>query len=896
MPVKSVKVKGKRAYRWGNHGKAYTYDPRDKASKQRAYAKAQAQAQAAYANGYQEHYVDSSNVFSFRYEPNHRTSGPLAEGTLVVTFLGLGPKGKRSGPGPTYAYLGVPADKYSAFEEAAAAGSAGEAVWDYLRIRGTALGHQHPYMRATLPGLRTLGLAPDHAQDATEGMIEVPAGGILVSPSFQKGADMSATAHAPEVPDEVLEDLDFSDDADLDEEIDDEDDGDEFEEEEDWDDPDLDLDEADDEEGDDEEGDNGDMPDEEDMPDENMSMMDEEPEEELPDEEELPPKVKEKGKGKGRGKGMKGKGRGKSASDSQESEDPDPSDLDDLQEDLDHFDFQEATCCEGLTLKVDRKHNVIRGVKVLGEFSQNEGGREYPKDCRAKAVKLYEGKRVNIDHVEPGTRRSYRDRNGVLRNVREGGDGLYADYFYNPHHELTEQLLWDAENVPGNVGFSHDARGRKRVMPSGKIIIEEIELVRSVDLVADPATAVGLFESEDPTDTDDVQGVNKAGFNQYKRGAGGRASGRSVSGRKARPKSVEHLAETHGLTLGKSSYDKNRSIVPGARMSQVQDHLGKSGWKTNSGYESSTGRSSSMHHADHPGVTVELSEPKSKKYHEGTFIGITDYGPITHPKKTKKVRESVDDYLSEGVLADKLQLEELQSRRWRLMDVTHCLIRQALDDTLTSIEDKRDRVAAILDEWAEEAKKLLTATSEAATLRPVAGNSLYPMKESQDMDLKSLTLATLREQRADLVEAVLATADSDRELLKVKGELAESKAALDATNKRLAEYTEKERLAQLQESVTVELKEAIGPQGQKFDLTNKAQVSDRFVASLMEAQDPEVRKALIADRLSLVPVVTPTAKETELPFSPSRQTTALQESVGRSSDPVRRLRSFCTRP
>ncbi len=106
---------------------------------------------------------------------------------------------------------------------------------------------------------------------------------------------------------------------------------------------------------------------------------------------------------------------------------------------------------------------------------------------------MYEGMRVNIDHVDPGQRRSLRDRIGIVKNVAVREDGLYGDFHYNPKHALAEQIAWDAENTPQNLGFSHDTRGVVR-NSGGRTVVESIEKVLSVDLVANPATTDGLFE------------------------------------------------------------------------------------------------------------------------------------------------------------------------------------------------------------------------------------------------------------------------------------------------------------------------------------------------------------------------------------------------------------------
>jgi len=150
----------------------------------------------------------------------------------------------------------------------------------------------------------------------------------------------------------------------------------------------------------------------------------------------------------------------------------------------------------GLTLTVDRQNGVIPGVKVLGTKSRN--GRTYTQECVSKAAPLYENAAVFVDHKADGAR-SYHERMGHICNPVVREDGIYADFRVNPKHALAEQLFWDAENAPGNVGFSHDVEGRTD-RKNGTVIVEEIVKVNSVDLVARPATTNGLFESEVPED------------------------------------------------------------------------------------------------------------------------------------------------------------------------------------------------------------------------------------------------------------------------------------------------------------------------------------------------------------------------------------------------------------
>ncbi len=172
--------------------------------------------------------------------------------------------------------------------------------------------------------------------------------------------------------------------------------------------------------------------------------------------------------------------------------------------------LQEYADNSGNRLTVDRARGIIPGVKLLGRVSKK--GREYPPAVMAKALPLYEGMRVNVDHVDPGQRRSLRDRIGLVKNVTLKEDGLHGDFHFNPKHPLAEQIAWDAENAPQNLGFSHDSRGGSRNI-AGKVVVESIDKVLSVDLVANPATTTGLFEDLTENQMDwkdiDIDGLNQ---------------------------------------------------------------------------------------------------------------------------------------------------------------------------------------------------------------------------------------------------------------------------------------------------------------------------------------------------------------------------------------------------
>lgn len=166
-------------------------------------------------------------------------------------------------------------------------------------------------------------------------------------------------------------------------------------------------------------------------------------------------------------------------------------------------DHQVITIVETLSgdSRVDRENGVIRNVKLIGFHSKN--GRRYPPGVLKAAVHLYENAKVNIDHPDgsPVKVRKYGDRLGVIRSARFlESSGIYGDFHFNPKHPAAEQICWDAENNPEALGFSHNALLRVGPVKQGQQVIEEIVNIRSMDLVADPATTTSLFESELPMD------------------------------------------------------------------------------------------------------------------------------------------------------------------------------------------------------------------------------------------------------------------------------------------------------------------------------------------------------------------------------------------------------------
>lgn len=139
---------------------------------------------------------------------------------------------------------------------------------------------------------------------------------------------------------------------------------------------------------------------------------------------------------------------------------------------------------------------ILRNVKILGFDSANR--RRYTEEAVNSALGLYENAKVNLDHPAngPNAPRSVLERFGKLVGVHMEGTGLRGDLHYNPKHPRAAEIAWYAEHMPDMLGLSHNAVGEGRTI-GGIFVIEKIHSVRSVDLVADPATTKGLYEAMD---------------------------------------------------------------------------------------------------------------------------------------------------------------------------------------------------------------------------------------------------------------------------------------------------------------------------------------------------------------------------------------------------------------
>lgn len=147
---------------------------------------------------------------------------------------------------------------------------------------------------------------------------------------------------------------------------------------------------------------------------------------------------------------------------------------------------------------VDAEAGVLRGVKLLGMESRNK--RRYKREGMQKAVSLYEGLKIYVDHPnrdDVGADRKMKDWAGVITKARFESDGIYGDVKLRKESEHFRGIIEAATEFPKAVGFSHVADGDSDYEGDTEIV-ESIRKVFSVDLVTDPATTGGFFESTRP--------------------------------------------------------------------------------------------------------------------------------------------------------------------------------------------------------------------------------------------------------------------------------------------------------------------------------------------------------------------------------------------------------------
>jgi hypothetical protein len=166
--------------------------------------------------------------------------------------------------------------------------------------------------------------------------------------------------------------------------------------------------------------------------------------------------------------------------------------------------------------RVDLTEGVIYGAKLLGRVSKN--GREYSDQALRDACRLYEGVVVNVDHPNPkdGFKpRGFLEGVAVVQRPVIKDDGVYGDLHTIKAHPAAAPLLEWANRFPNAFGISHNADGKQ----NGRMV-EGLESVISVDVVRNPATVKGLFESEQNMLKKTLRQIIEAEFPKTHKGAG----------------------------------------------------------------------------------------------------------------------------------------------------------------------------------------------------------------------------------------------------------------------------------------------------------------------------------------------------------------------------------------
>lgn len=142
------------------------------------------------------------------------------------------------------------------------------------------------------------------------------------------------------------------------------------------------------------------------------------------------------------------------------------------------------------------KYPVIEGVLLCGPNSLN--GRDYPGAAFPANKKLYEGRPIYVNHSNNS--RLFQEKLGWIENESRRADGMpIGNIGIHPLHPEAERVLWAAENKPDFAGFSHVAKCDSRTGPNGRESVRRVLEIESTDLVVDPATTKGFFESKGRT-------------------------------------------------------------------------------------------------------------------------------------------------------------------------------------------------------------------------------------------------------------------------------------------------------------------------------------------------------------------------------------------------------------
>lgn len=172
------------------------------------------------------------------------------------------------------------------------------------------------------------------------------------------------------------------------------------------------------------------------------------------------------------------------------------------------------------SVKVDKEAAIVRGAKFFGLESANS--RTYSDGAANDVRKLIESVVINLDHPdrkEAGRERGIMEGFAVPMNAERRTDGIYGDIQCIKAHPSTAVFLEWAERFPDKLGFSINAEGtigKQKI--GGKAVVESVTSLRSLDLVRNPATTKGIFESKEKTVSKTFKQILEASFPKTAKG------------------------------------------------------------------------------------------------------------------------------------------------------------------------------------------------------------------------------------------------------------------------------------------------------------------------------------------------------------------------------------------
>jgi hypothetical protein len=175
-------------------------------------------------------------------------------------------------------------------------------------------------------------------------------------------------------------------------------------------------------------------------------------------------------------------------------------------------------------IRHDSENCIVHGMAILGNTSTNCSvktgkGRNYSETAQLSVSKLIEGERAFVDHAtqkelkERGGIRKVRDLLGYYRNGRVEGKTVRADLHYNPCHK--EWFGWYVDNMPAKIGGSIHAYGPSSYNDNTLLeTVQDVKILRSVDIVTEPGSTNNLFESLGRTNSE--MDINSITFTDLK--------------------------------------------------------------------------------------------------------------------------------------------------------------------------------------------------------------------------------------------------------------------------------------------------------------------------------------------------------------------------------------------